>query len=128
MVLASLGRRTEGSRIDTGRRGPALQNDGLRPVLGHDRVADDAETIVSADLFENPHGEISGAWRSEQRSSLIAAASDEVKIAASGDALEMFGHRREERPTLCLPTAGRQKAQRAGHPGGCFLFPSGTIS
>lgn len=52
-----------------------------------------------------------GAWgtraarflvrRGEEWSSLITAEGDEMRIAASSDALEMFGHGREERPTLC---------------------------
>ena len=59
------------------------------------------------DFLENLHGEISGSCGSEKRSALIAAEGDEVKIAVSGDALEIFGHRREEGPTLCLPQAGK---------------------
>src|SRR5690242_21754624 len=90
-------------------------------VFGHDDVADDAEMIAGADFLENLHGEISGASGSEKGSSLVAAEGDEVKVAASGDALERFGRRREEGPTLCLPTAGRQRAQREGHPGGAWI-------
>ena len=45
-----------------------------------------------------------------------------MKVAASGDALELFGHRREERPTLCLSAAGRQKKRKGqATPEGAFI-------
>ena len=99
---------------DFGGRSRTGLGDEQMQVFGHDDVADDAKMIAGADFLENLHGEISGASGSEKGSSLVAAEGDEVKVAASGDALEIFGHRRAEGPTLCLPTAGRQRAQRVG--------------
>ena len=50
---------------------------------------------------------------SEERPALIAAESDEGKVAASGDALEIFGHRREEGPTLCKERKGQATQEGA---------------
>ena len=105
---------------DFGGRSRSRLGDEQMQVLGHDDVADDTETIAGADFLENLRGQISGASGSEKRSSLIAAERDEVKIAAPDDALKIFGHRRKEGPTLCPSAAGRQRAQRVGHPGRCF--------
>ena len=81
-------------------------------MLRHDDVTDESEAVASANFLEDLHGKIPGASGGQKRPSLVTAKGDEVKIAASGEALEILGHRREERPTL-----SKTKPERVGHPG-----------
>ena len=69
-------------------------------MFWHDDVADKSEAVASADFLEDLHRKIPGAGGAQEWPSLVAAEGVEVKITAAIDSLEIFGHRREERPTL----------------------------
>jgi len=81
-------------------------------VFGHDDVADQSETVAGAHFFEDLHGKVSGADGVEERPSLVTAESDEMQIAATGDALEVLGHRRKEGPTLCTERNAKGRPPR----------------
>jgi hypothetical protein len=75
-------------------------------MFWHDDIADQSEAVASADFPEDLYGKIHGTGGGQEWSSLVAAKGDEVKIATAGDSLEILGHRREERPTLCKNRKG----------------------
>ena len=85
---------------DFGRRNGSRFADEQVEMFWHDDIADQSEAVASAHFLENLHGQILRAGGGQERPSLVAAKSDEVKIAPAGDALEIFRHRREEWPTL----------------------------
>ena len=96
-----------------GRNGSRFADEQVK-VFWHDDIADESKGVASADFLENLHSKISGAGGGEEWSSLVAAEGDEVKVAASGNAVEILGHRREEGPILCLPAqAGKKRKGKA---------------
>ena len=76
-------------------------------VFWHDHVADQSEAVASADFLENLRSKIPGAGGGQERPSLVAAEGDEVQVAASGDALEIFGHREKSSPPFAKTAKGR---------------------
>jgi len=68
-------------------------------VLRHDDIADKREAIAGAHFTQDAHGEISRPGAGEQRTSLITAEGEKVKIAEAGEASKVFGHG-EEKPTV----------------------------
>ena len=70
-------------------------------VVGHEDIPNKSEPVASANFVQRLGSPISGANRTEQGPALIAAERDEMQIAAAVEALQSFGHKREEGPTLC---------------------------
>ncbi len=75
-------------------------------MFGHNDVANQGKFVASARFFERLYGKISGADSPKQGPPLIATEGDEMQITMAGKALEVFGHRSEERPTLCTLRKG----------------------
>ena len=61
-------------------------------VFGHDDVSEDDEAVAAADLFEKVEEEVAAAFASQQGSTLIATAGDEVEITGTVVAAQSSGH------------------------------------
>ncbi len=89
-------------------------------MLGHENVAHEGEAVAQPRLLEGANGQIAGPDGVQKRPALVATKGDEMKIAKTGDASEIFRHRREEGPTL-------SKTERVGHPGGGVYYVLPTL-
>ena len=69
-------------------------------MFGHEHIADQRKTIPGANLLQNSDGKIPCPNGAKKRPSLIATKSDEMEVAATSEASQMFRHRKEELPTL----------------------------
>ena len=69
-------------------------------MLRHEDVANESKAIARSRLFERANGQIAGANGVQQGPALITAKGDEMEIAKSGDALQIFRHGGEEGPAL----------------------------
>ena len=70
-------------------------------------------------LLKNLYREISGANGPKERSALIAAEGDEMKITLADKAFESLGHGDNEGEREAHPL---QKPQRVGHPRACSMI------
>lgn len=81
-------------RLHCGRKIFALRlGDEQMDVLGHDDVADDAEAVGDARLFEDAQDEVAPASGSQERTAMVTTAGDEVEMSVSVEALEIARHR-----------------------------------
>jgi len=63
-------------------------------VLGHDDVADNAEAVREARLFEDAEDKITPANGTQIGTAMVTTASDEVEVSVSVKALQITRHRR----------------------------------
>ena len=89
-------------------------------MLGHENIAYESKAVAQSRLLKGANGQIARPDSVQKSPALVAAKGDEMKIAKTGDASEVFRHRGEEGPTL-------SQTERVGHPGGGVYYALSTV-